>query len=98
MGKNNFVHWFLGLIDWEDVFWLIDISAELEVVDLSDVSLVQVFSNQKLEETLSFRNDLQFFQSSSELLHSDVARLGSIVILERWLDENSLVSNFSSNG
>ena len=98
MGENNFVHRFLGLVDWEDVFWLVDISAEFEVVDLSDVSFVQVFSNQKLEETLSFRNDLQFFQSSSELLHSDVARLGSIVILERWLDENSLVSNFSSNG
>ena len=86
------------MVSWEDVLWLIDISAELEVVDLSDISLVKVLPDKELEEILIRRDDLELFHHSSELLHSDVAGLGSVIILELWLDENSLVDNLSSDG
>ena len=49
MSEWNLVDWVLGLVSWEDILWLVDISAELEVVDLSNVAFVQVFSNQELE-------------------------------------------------
>lgn len=97
MLELEFGNWSLGLVNWENVLWLINIGTEFEVVDLSDVAFVQVLSDEKLEQSLIRRNDFQFFQSSSELLNSDMARFGPIVVLERWLNENSLVSNLSSN-
>jgi len=51
-----FLYWIFSDIFWENVLWSIDISAEFEVVDLSDISFVQIFSNENLEESLIWRN------------------------------------------
>lgn len=44
--------WVLWHVFWEDVLWLVNISAEREIVDLPNVPLIQVFSDQKLEQVL----------------------------------------------
>jgi hypothetical protein len=81
-----FCDWVLGSVFWEKIFWLIDISTELEVVDLSNVSFVQILSNEQLEEFFTRSNERELLHDSSELLTGDMAAIGSVVILERWLN------------
>jgi hypothetical protein len=81
-----FWHWVLGSVFWEKILWLINISTELEVVDLSNVSFIQVLSNEQLEKFFSRCNERELLHDSSELLTGDMATIGSIIILERWLN------------
>jgi hypothetical protein len=37
-------------VDWEDILYSIDVSAEFEVVDFSKIALVEIESNKELEE------------------------------------------------
>ena len=85
MEDGVFWHWVLGSVFWEKIFWLINISTELKVVDLSNVSFVQILSNKQLEEFFTRSNELELLHDSSELLTGNMAAIGSIVILERWL-------------
>lgn len=79
----------------EHVLWSINVSAELEIVDLSNVALVEVFSQENLEQVLRWWNKSKLFQNSSELFSSDMATVCSIIILELRLNENSLVNDLS---
>ena len=89
--------WLLGLVNWEDILWSVDIGTEFEVVDLSDVTLIEVLSEEELELWLREWNELEGLENSSELLGGDVAALGPVVILELWLDQDSLIHNLCSN-
>jgi len=73
MEEVLFINWIFRHILWENVFRPIDVSAEFEIVDFSDVSFVQIFSNEKLEKFFIWRNESQFLHDSSELFTSDVA-------------------------
>lgn len=89
--------WVLWNVFWENVLWSIDVSAESEVIDFSNVSPVQVLSNQKLEKILAWWNELELLQNSSELFSCDMAAFSLVVILQLRLDQDSLISNLSSN-
>jgi len=89
--------WILWFVLRENVFWPVDIVTELEVVDFSDVSFVEVLSEEQLEHFLIWRDQFQFFENSPELLRSDVAALGSVVVFELGLDENSFVLDLRPN-
>ena len=90
--------WVLGCVLNEDILWSVNIGAELEVVDLSDISLVEILSNQDLEKLFPWWKQIQLLHDTSELLNGDVAAVSSIIILELWLDEDSLLDNFSLDG
>lgn len=90
--------WVLSYIFWEDVLWLVNISAELEIVHFSNISLIKVLSKQNLIQFFGWWDDLKFLEYAPELLGGNVAALSSIVILELWLDENTFESDFASNG
>jgi hypothetical protein len=68
-----FFFWIFSYVLWENVFRPIDVSAEFEVVDFSNVSFIQIFSNEKLEKSFIWRNESQFLHDSSELFTSDMA-------------------------
>ena len=70
----------------ENVLWSINISAEHEVIDLSNVTLVQVLSNEELEKLFGWWDERKLLHHSSELLGGDMAVLSFIVILQLWLD------------
>ena len=89
--------WIFSNILDKHVFWSVDISAELEIVDFSDISFVEIFSQEKLEKWFFRRNETQFFKNTSELFSCDMATACSIIVLELRLDKNSLVSNLSLN-
>jgi hypothetical protein len=89
--------WIFSNIPWEDVLWSIDVSAEHEVIDLSNISFVQVLSKEQLEELLSWWDEGKLLHDSSELLGSNMAALSSIIILKLRLDKNSFVLNLCSN-
>lgn len=95
--EDQLWHGVLGDILWEDILWVVNVCAKFEVVDFSDVSFVEILSNQELIEVLSWWNDLQFLEHSSELLSCNVAALGPVVVLELWLDENALKANLSAD-
>ena len=82
---------------WEHVLWSVNVSAEFEIVHLSDIALIKVLSKQQLIQPFSWRDELELLEHASELLGSDMAALRSIVVLELWLDEDALVYNFKSN-
>ena len=82
---------------WEDILWSINISAEGEIVDLPNVPLVQVFSDQKLEKLFRWWNKFELLHNSSKLFSCDMAASSSIVILQLGLNEDSFVSDLSSN-
>lgn len=86
-----------GFILNKHVLWLINISTEVSVVDLSNVSFIKILSKDKLEQILSWWNQSQLFQDSSKLLTGDVLAIGLIIVLELWLDQDSSIFNFSSN-
>lgn len=89
--------WVFSGISWEYVLWSIDVSAEHEIIDFSNVSFVQVLSNEQLEELLSWWDERKLFHDSSELLGSNMAALSSIIILQLRLNKDSFVYNLSSN-
>jgi len=73
---------------------MIDIMAELEIVDLSDISFIEVLSDQELVSSLVWWDKLQLLHNSSKLLSGYMAAIGSVIILELWLDKNSFVHYF----
>ena len=87
-------NWVLCYIWGKEIIGLINIMAELKIVDFSHISLVEVFSNENLEQIFARWKDIAFFKDSSELLGGNVATLGSVIILELWLDQDSLIFNF----
>ena len=89
--------WVLWNVFWENVLWSINVSAESEVIDFSNVSPVQVLSNQKLEKILAWWNELELLHNSSELFSCDMAAFSPVIILQLRLDQDSLISNLSSN-
>ena len=91
------VIWSLGNEFWVEIFLLVDVVAEVDIVNLSDVSLVKVVSNEDHEEVLGRWEDVHVLQHSSELLSSDMAALGSVIILELWLDQDSVVLDLLSD-
>jgi len=86
-----------GNVSLDEVLRSIDISAESEVVELSNIALVKILSNEKLEELLRWWDQSCLLHDSSELLNRDVAALGLIVIHELGLNQDSLVSDLVSN-
>ena len=90
--------WVLGCILNEDVLRSVNIGTEFEIINFSDISSVEILSNQDLEEFLLWWNQIQLFHNTSELLNSDVAAVSSIIILELRLDQDSLLDNFSLDG
>lgn len=88
----------LGDVGREDVGSSVDVGAELEVVDLSDVALVEVPPQQKLVQVFRRREQVALLQHSSELLGGHVAALGAVVVLELGLDQDPLVLDFSAEG
>ena len=86
MEDRVYCDWVLGSVFWEKILWLIDISTELEVIDLSNISFVQVLSNKQLEEFFSRSNERELLHDSSELLTGNMATISSVIILERWLN------------
>lgn len=89
--------WVLWYVFWEDILWSINICAESKIVDFSNVPLVQVFSNQKLEKLLRWWDEGKYFHNSSELLSCDMATVSSIIILQLRLDKDSFVLDLGSN-
>ena len=63
------ISWMLGNVSLSEVFWSINISAEGEIVKLSDIALVEILSNEELEELLRWRDKSSLLQDSSELLN-----------------------------
>jgi len=82
----------------ENVFGIIDVFDEFEVINLSDIAMVQIFFNEKLEEIFRWWNQFQFFHNSSKLFDSYMATFGSVIVLELRLYHNSLVNDLNSNG
>lgn len=89
--------WIFSSVNWENILWLIDVSAEHDVIDLSNISFVQVLSKEQLEELLSWWDEGKLFHDSSELLGRNMAALSSIIILQLRLDKDSFVCNLCSN-
>lgn len=87
--------WVLWNILHKHILWSINISAELEIVDLSNVTLVEVLSQKNLEKVLTWWNECKLLHDSSELLSSNMATISSIIILKLWLNENSLIVDLS---
>lgn len=97
------IEWFflnrlLWNVLWEHVLWMINIMAEFEIVDLSNITLIEVLSDQKLVLILTWWDKLQLLEDSSKLLSGNVAAIGSVIVLELWLDKNSLIHYFGLDG
>jgi hypothetical protein len=87
--------WVLWNVLHKHIFRLVDIGTELEVVNLSNISLIEVLSQKNLEKFLTWWNEFELLQNSSELLSRNMATICSIIILKLWLDENSLIVDLS---
>ena len=70
----------LGNVLWEQVFWFVDVGAELEVVDVSDITRIKILPEKDLEEWFSWWDQFELFENASELFGSDVAALGPILV------------------
>jgi hypothetical protein len=81
----------------EHILRAVDIVAELEVVDLAFVILVKVFSNDEVEDLVGGGENAKILKHSLELLGGNMARLGSIEVLEARLEEHSVRNNDSSH-
>ena len=97
------VEWFflnclLWNVLWEHVLWMINIVAEFEIVDLSDITFIEVLSDQELVRSLVWWDKLQLLHNSSKLLSGNMAAIGSVIVLELWLDKNSFVHYFGFDG
>lgn len=93
LGEVHIFNWVFGSVWLEKISGLVDIVAEVEVVDFSHVALVEVLSNQDLEKIFAWWQDVALLEHSSELLGSDMAALGFIIVLQLRLDEDSFVLN-----
>jgi hypothetical protein len=78
--------WMLFWVLNEDILWLIDISTELEIINFSNISSVEIFTNQNLEKLLLWWNQIQLLHNTSELFNGDMAAICSVIILELWLN------------
>ena len=90
--------WIFGSVLGEDVFWAINVRAEFEVIDFSNIALIEILAQQKLKQGLRWRNELKLFKHSPELLSSNMAALGPVVVLELGLYEDSLECNLRAHG
>jgi len=73
----------------EHIFGAVDISAETEVVNLAFVILIEILSNDKIENLVGGGKQTQVLKDSLKLLGSGVARLSAIEVLEAGLEEHS---------
>jgi hypothetical protein len=73
----------------EHIFRAVDISAETEVVDLAFVILIEILSNDEIENLVGGGKQTQVLKDSLKLLSSGVARLSTIEVLEAGLEEHS---------
>jgi len=69
----------------EHIFRAVDISAETEVVDLSFVILIEILSNDEIENLVGGGKQTKVLKHSLKLLGSGVARLSAIEVLEAGL-------------
>lgn len=82
--------WTFCNVFWEHVFWLVNIVAEIDVVDLLEVALVVVLSGDELGELRVSREEIELFQDSQELVLGDVTAPGLIKVLEGRLEHDSV--------
>lgn len=73
----------------EHIFGAVDIGAETEVVNLAFVILIEILSNDKIENLVGGGKQTQVLEDSLKLLGSGVARLSAIEVLEAGLEEHS---------
>ena len=90
---ESFGLWSLSLVLGEHILWSVDVLAEVEVVDLLSVSTVAVTASDQVENLLAGRHDVQVFHDAKELLGRDVLRLGTVEVLEAWLEEHSVADD-----
>ena len=69
----------------EHIFRAVDISAETEVVDLAFVILIEILSNDEIENLVGGGKQTKVLKHSLKLLGSGVARLSAIEVLEAGL-------------
>ena len=70
----------------EHIFRAVDISAETEVVDLAFVILIEILSNDEIENLVRGGKQTQVLKNSLKLHSSGVARLSAIEVLEAGLE------------
>ena len=97
MLHGGFIDGVLGHVGGVEVLWSVDVSAEHEVVELSDVTFIQVLSNEKLEQLFRGRDQTCLLHGSSELLNSNMTALGLVEVHELRFDKNSLVLDLASD-
>jgi hypothetical protein len=73
----------------EPIFRAVDICAETEVVDLAFVILIEILSNDEIENLVGGGKQTKVLKNSLKLLGSGVARLSAIEVLEAGLQEHS---------
>lgn len=69
----------------EHIFRAVDICAETEVVDLAFVILIEILSNDEIENLVGGGKQTKVLKDSLKLLGSGVARLSAIEVLEAGL-------------
>lgn len=77
--------------DSEELLWGVNIIAEIEVVDLIDVTLIHVSFAEGVQDLLGGA-DTKLSESSQELMFGNMLVLSNIEILEHWLQVDSLNS------
>lgn len=77
--------------DSEELLWGVNIIAEIEVVDLIDVTLIHVSFAEGVQDILGGA-DTKLTESSQELMFGNMLVLSNIEILEHWLQVDSLDS------
>jgi hypothetical protein len=75
----------------EELLWGVNIIAEIEVVDLIDVTLIHVSFAEGVQDILGGA-DTKLTESSQELMFGNMLVLSNIEILEHWLQVDSLDS------
>ena len=81
----------------EEILRMVNIMAELHIIDFSDVTTVKVLADKQLEERLGRRDEPQLFQNTAELLGGDVRASGLVVALELRLDENTFIRDLRAD-
>jgi hypothetical protein len=84
----------LWYIFWEDVRWLVQVHAELPVVDFSTGATIAIFANDQIKNSLICWQKAKLLKYSQELVLSDVELLRAIEVHEAWLQENALSLDF----
>ena len=78
--------------DSEELFWRVNVVAEIEVVDLIDVTLVHVSFAESVQDALGGANS-KLSESSKELMLGDMLVLSDVEVLEHRLKVDSLDSD-----